>query len=124
MTEGSHGNDGGAFCMRERAHGLIALEQCGEMVEVDWNLLRLAGVLREYEPLDNAALDGMSEIVHGVGAVCEAEVDDCGYRCPRGCVAPEEVGWVQIVVRPQGWQCGQQAVEALHATVAVIPWHR
>jgi hypothetical protein len=46
------------------------------MVEVDRHIVGVRGIGDEHEPLDDVALDGVGEIVHGVGAVGEAEVDD------------------------------------------------
>ena len=47
------------------------------MIEVDGHSRRgVSGSLTSVEPLDDVALDGVGQIVHGVGAVGEAEVDD------------------------------------------------
>ncbi len=62
-----------------------------------------AGSCDESEPLDDVALDGMGDVVHGVGAASEAEVDDGsdggGDRPWR--IAPEEVGSMEVVVCPK-----------------------
>jgi hypothetical protein len=46
------------------------------MIEVNGHIVRMRGIVDESEPLDDVALDGVGDVVHGVGAVGEAEVDD------------------------------------------------
>ena len=60
----------------------------------------------ESEPVDDIALDGLGEIVNGVGAVGEAEVNDCRGTWV-GIAGPENVGGVEIVVGPRGRECAQ-----------------
>ena len=73
------------------------------MVEVDGHSVRVRGIVHEREPLDDVALDGVGDVVDGVGAVGEAEVDDGrGARARIGSrIAPEEIGGVEIVVSPE-----------------------
>ena len=78
------------------------------MVEVYGHIVRTRGIVDESEPLDDVALDGVGQIVHGVGAVGEAEVDDGrGVRVVR-LIAPEEIGGVQVVVGPERGECGEK----------------
>jgi len=71
------------------------------MIEVDGDTIAGIRVVHQDEPFDDVALDGVGEIVDGAGAVGETEVDHrSSMRCGGG-VAPEEIGGVKIVVRPE-----------------------
>ena len=76
VAECGHGRERGGFFAGERTDGFVAVEKRIEMIEVDRHIVRVRGIVDESEPLDDVALDGVGDIVHGVGAVGEAEVDD------------------------------------------------
>ncbi len=48
------------------------------MIEMHGNIVGLRRVIHEEEPLHNVALNGVRNVVHGVRAVGETEVDDGG----------------------------------------------
>ncbi len=76
VAKRGHGRERGGFFVRKRPDGFVAIEQRFEMIEVDGHIVRVRGIVDESEPLDDVALDGVGDIVHGVGAVGETEVDD------------------------------------------------
>ena len=74
------------------------------MVEVNWHVIGMTRIVHQDQPLDDVALDGVRQIVNGVGAVGKAEVDD-GRGAPEDigagtCIAPEEIRCVKVIVRP------------------------
>ena len=77
------------------------------MVEVHRNVVGVSGIVDEGEPLDDVALNGVGQIVDGIGAVGQAEVDD-GRGLGVGCrIRPEQIGCVEIVVCPERRERGQ-----------------
>ena len=102
VTEGEHGGECGGFGRSERTDLLVAVEERPEVIEVNGNAFARGGIVHEDQPLDNVAFDGVGEIVDGVGAIGEAEVDDGGGAGGSGGVTPEEVGGVEVVVGPEG----------------------
>ena len=75
------------------------------------DIFAMLGVIYQRQPLHDVAFDGVGEIVDGIGPVGQAKVDDCGRMCVRARFAPEKVGGVQIVVRPEWPERGQQRLE-------------
>ncbi len=106
VAERGHGRERGRFFAGERADGFVAIEKRVEMVEMDSR--GLFWVLDECQPLHDVALDGVGQVVDGVGAVGEAEVDDGGGAARRGRIAPEKIGGVKIVVGPERGERGQE----------------
>ncbi len=78
------------------------------MIEVHWHGFRMFRRSHEGEPLHDAALDGMRQVVDGVCPVGQAEVNDCGSLSVIAPIAPEEIGGMQIVVRPKRFQRRQE----------------
>ena len=78
------------------------------MVRVHGDARGVLRIIDEHEPLHHAALDGVSEIMHSVGAVAQAKVDHRGGVGIGRRPAPEQVGWVQVIVGPQRRQLGEE----------------
>ena len=89
VAKRGHGRERGGLFIAERAHRFIAVQQRAQMVEMHGHILRVCRIFHERKPLHDVALDGVRQIVYGVGAVGESEVDD--RRGPRigAVVAPE-----------------------------------
>ena len=105
VAKSGHGRERGGLCIGKGADEFVALEESVERGQVDVNVFRRrAG--HKCEPVDDVSLDGLGEIVDGVGAVGEAEVDDCRGTWV-GIAGPENVGGVEIVVGPRGRECAQ-----------------
>ena len=81
------------------------------MIEVYGHIVGAQRIADQRKPLHDVALDGLSDIVHGVGAVGKAEVDNGrGVRVlipDRACVAPKKIGGVQVVVGPERCERGE-----------------
>ena len=111
VAESRHGRESFGLRGCEGADGLVAVEEGVEVVDVDRNTVGVVGIGDEGEPLDDVALDGLGQVVHRVGSVGEAEVDDgCGMRV-RGVAAPEKVRGVEIVVGPERGRAGRAGQE-------------
>ncbi len=100
VAEGRHGRQGRGFFLGERAHRLVARQQRAQMIEMNRHIFGVRGVLHQVDPADNVALNGLGQIVHGIAAVGKAEVDDRDGLRLRARIAPQQVGAVQVVVRP------------------------
>ena len=115
VAETRHGRESGRFLAAERADRFIAIQKRFQVVEMDGHVVRVRRIVDEGEPLDDVALDGVGDVVHRVGAVGEAEVDDGGDvggevgAGPR--IAPEKVGSVEVVVCPKRGESGQERRE-------------
>jgi len=81
------------------------------VIEMNWDAFAGKGIVHEGEPFDDVAFDAVGEVVYGVGAVGEAEVDDGAGAGVGARVAPEEIGGVQIVVGPERGERGEQRME-------------
>jgi len=114
VAEGGHGRERRGFSLGERADGLVAIEKSVERGQVDIKDGGVKAIERgagsEGKPVDDVALDGLGEVVDCVGAVGEAEVDDC-RSAGFGLAGPEDVGGVEIVVRPQRRDCAQMGAQ-------------
>ncbi len=91
MTQRGHGRERGTLCRRKRARGFVSREERVQVIEVDGHCLGMGGIIDEHEPLDDVALDGVSDIVDGVGQVGESEVDDGSGARGWSRVAPEKI---------------------------------
>jgi len=74
------------------------------VIEMNGKALACQGFIHEGEPFDDVAFDAVGEVVYGVGAVGEAEVDDGVGAGVGAWVAPEEIGGVEVVVGPEMWE--------------------
>jgi hypothetical protein len=111
VAEGGHWCERGGLSISERADGFVPLEESVESGQVNMEAGRRGAGLK-CEPVDDIALDGLCQIVDGVGTIGEAKVDDRrGARV--GFIGPENVGGMKIVVGPQGLKCAQMRAELL-----------
>ena len=108
VADGQQGDQGVGLVRAQRADGLVAGDEGGDLVEMD----QVAGLVGELEPFDAVALDGEGEIVDGGGAVGEAEIEDVGDVRGGALVAPEQVGGVPVVMGPERGEAGGVGVEA------------
>jgi len=76
VAQSGHGRQRRGLSVRERAHGFISVQQRVEMIEVHGNRLWMILIFAQLKPLHDIALDGVGNVVHGIGAVGEAKVDD------------------------------------------------
>ncbi len=113
VAQGHHRGERGGFCLAEGSDLLIAVEHGTQVVQVDRDIFAVFGVAHEDEPFDDVAFDGLGDIVDGVGAVGESEIDDGGGAGARAGVAPEEIGGVQVVVCPERMERGQERLKFL-----------
>jgi hypothetical protein len=81
------------------------------MIECTGTFLRVCRIFDQRKPLHDVALDGVGKIVHGIGAVGEAKVDDRRGLRIVACIAPKQIRSMQIVVRPQRLQRGKQRLQ-------------
>ena len=89
------------------------------MIEMDWAHVRMCGIVHEHKPLDNVALDGIGQVVNGIGAVCQAEVDDRCRLCTLALRRSRKIRGMKIVVRPERRKRGKQG-RAAHEKVQAI----
>ena len=113
VTESEHRGQCGCLLMAEWTHLLVAVEHCPQVVKVDGNVVATVRILRQYEPLHDVALDRLGDVVDGVGAVRQSEVDHGGGVRVRGGVAPEEVRGMKIIVGPQWIECRLQRLQLI-----------
>ena len=103
VAEGEHGDERGGFGWSERADPFVAVEESPEVIEVNGDAVASGGIVHQDEPFDNVAFDGVCEIVDGVGAVGETEIDDgCGAGVREWCRSRR--GW------RRGGRCGSRAM--------------
>ena len=86
---------------------LISLQQRPEVIVVDGNIRRPRAIVDQHQPLDNAAFDGMSKVMHRVCPVAQAEIDNCRRLRIYAGATPEQVRRMEIVVCPQGREVRQ-----------------
>src|SRR5260370_13608037 len=73
---------------REKGVDLLQVERMGRSIV---NL----------QPLHATALDGRGDVMNGVGAIGETDVENRGHLCFRRRTAPKQVRPMKVVVRPE-----------------------
>src|SRR5580692_4627780 len=79
-----------------------------QMIEMHWYILGMRRILNKDKPFHNVALDGVGKVVYRVGSIGQAEIDNRRSLRIVCIAAPKKIGRVQIVVRPEWFESGQQ----------------